>query len=34
LKGHALLLRAVRHEALFVRMEVGDLRRRAVVAAG
>ena len=29
-----LLLRAVRHEALLIRMEVGDLRRLAVVAAG
>jgi len=28
------LLRAVRHEALFVRMEVGDLRCFAVVAVG
>jgi hypothetical protein len=26
--------RAVRHEALLIRMEVGDLRRLAVVAAG
>jgi hypothetical protein len=29
-----LLLPAVRHEALLIRMEVGDLRRLAVVAAG
>ena len=29
-----LLLRAVRHEALLVRMEVRDLRRLAVVAVG
>jgi hypothetical protein len=29
-----LLLRAVRHEVLVVRMEVRDLRRLAVVAAG
>ena len=29
-----LLLRAVRHEALLIRMEVRDLRRLAVVAAG
>jgi hypothetical protein len=29
-----LLLRAVRHEALVDRMEVRDLRRLAVVAAG
>jgi hypothetical protein len=28
------LLRAVRHEALYVRMEVGDLRCFAVVAVG
>jgi hypothetical protein len=27
-------LRAVRHEALMFRMEVGDLRRLAVVAVG
>jgi hypothetical protein len=33
LRGHALLLRAVRHEARVVRMEVRDLRRLAVVAA-
>ena len=26
--------RAVRHEALLIRMEVGDLRRLAVVAVG
>jgi hypothetical protein len=29
-----LLLRAVRHEARVVRMEVRDLRRPAVVAVG
>jgi hypothetical protein len=29
-----LLLRALRHEALFVRIEEGDLRLLAVVAAG